>query len=93
MLDNSDTILSEKEALPNNNSLRGFDVVDKMKAWLEYACPGVVSCADILAIAAQESVALVMFSLIMFFFFSNKKLNFITSNCLGREEKAHSRKI
>ncbi|OAY28915.1 peroxidase E5 [Manihot esculenta] len=58
LLDNSDTILSEKEALPNNNSLRGFDVVDKMKAWLEFACPGVVSCADILTIAAQESVAL-----------------------------------
>ncbi|OAY28916.1 peroxidase A2 [Manihot esculenta] len=58
LLDNSATIESEKEALPNNNSARGFDVVDKMKGRLESACPGVVSCADILAVAAQESVAL-----------------------------------
>ena len=59
LLDNTDTIESEKEAVPNNNSARGFDVVDDMKAALENACPGIVSCADILAIAAEESVWLV----------------------------------
>uniref|UniRef100_A0A2P2IXZ1 Peroxidase n=1 Tax=Rhizophora mucronata TaxID=61149 RepID=A0A2P2IXZ1_RHIMU len=58
LLDNTATIQSEKEALPNNNSIRGFDVVDAMKSSLESSCPGVVSCADILAIAAEESVAL-----------------------------------
>nr|AAL85344.1 peroxidase [Ficus carica] len=56
LLDNSDTIVSEKEALGNNNSVRGFNVVDDIKTALENACPGVVSCADILAIAAEESV-------------------------------------
>ncbi|KAJ6387789.1 hypothetical protein OIU77_026376 [Salix suchowensis] len=56
LLDNTDTIESEKEAVPNNNSARGFDVVDDIKAALENACPGIVSCADILAIAAEESV-------------------------------------
>ena len=56
LLDNSATIESEKEAAPNNNSARGFDVVDNMKAALESACPGIVSCADILAIAAERSV-------------------------------------
>jgi peroxidase len=59
LLDNTDTIESEKEAAPNNNSARGFDVVDDMKAAVENACPGIVSCADILAIAAEESVCLV----------------------------------
>ncbi|KAK0598814.1 hypothetical protein LWI29_038210 [Acer saccharum] len=59
LLDNSATIVSEKEAIPNNNSLRGFDVVDRMKAALESVCPGVVSCADILTIASERSVFLV----------------------------------
>ena len=56
MLDDSATIVSEKGAIPNNNSLRGFNVVDNIKAAIERACPGVVSCADILALAAESSV-------------------------------------
>ncbi|KAH7565612.1 hypothetical protein JRO89_XS09G0234200 [Xanthoceras sorbifolium] len=58
LLDNSDTIVSEKDAPPNKDSVRGFDVVDRMKAALESACPGVVSCADILTIASERSVFL-----------------------------------
>ena len=50
---------SEKESPPNNGSARGFPVVDAVKAALEDSCPGVVSCADILAIAAEISVELV----------------------------------
>ncbi|KAK9683650.1 hypothetical protein RND81_10G156200 [Saponaria officinalis] len=56
LLDNSATIQSEKQAVPNNNSARGFEVVDHIKANLEKACPGVVSCADILAIIARDAV-------------------------------------
>ncbi|KAK7259557.1 hypothetical protein RIF29_25166 [Crotalaria pallida] len=50
--------LSEKSATPNNNSARGFDVVDNIKTAVENSCPGVVSCADILALAAEASVSL-----------------------------------
>ncbi|GAU43775.1 hypothetical protein TSUD_378000 [Trifolium subterraneum] len=55
LLNNTDTIVSEQQAFPNNNSLRGLDVVNKIKTRVEKACPDVVSCADILALAAEAS--------------------------------------
>lgn len=58
LLDNADGIASEKDANPNINSVDGFSVVDDIKTALENVCPGVVSCADILAIASQISVSL-----------------------------------
>ncbi|MCL7033655.1 hypothetical protein MKW94_009538 [Papaver nudicaule] len=58
LLDDSTAIHSEKNALPNVNSIRGFDVIDDIKSALENSCPGVVSCADILAVAAEASVSL-----------------------------------
>ncbi|KAJ1256061.1 hypothetical protein BS78_01G253400 [Paspalum vaginatum] len=58
LLDSVPGMPSEKTAAPNAGSARGFPVVDAAKAALEAACPGVVSCADILAIAAEISVEL-----------------------------------
>lgn len=59
LLDDSATIRSEKNAGPNKNSIKGFEVIDEIKAKLEQVCPQIVSCADILALAARGSTILV----------------------------------
>ncbi|GAA0138580.1 peroxidase [Lithospermum erythrorhizon] len=56
LLDDTPSFTGEKTAAANVNSVRGFDVIDSIKSQVEKKCPGVVSCADILAIAARDSV-------------------------------------
>ncbi|XP_006354189.1 lignin-forming anionic peroxidase-like [Solanum tuberosum] len=57
LLDNATGIVSEKGANPNVGA-GGFEIVDEIKTALENECPGVVSCADILALASEIGVVL-----------------------------------
>lgn len=56
LLDDTTTFRGEQTAGPNKGSVRGFNVVNQIKSKVEQLCPGVVSCADILAIVARDSV-------------------------------------
>ncbi|KAM6567455.1 hypothetical protein CsatA_026583 [Cannabis sativa] len=59
LLNDSDSIESEQNALQNKDSVRGFNVIEDAKSAVEKICPGVVSCADILAIAARDATVAV----------------------------------
>ncbi|GJN28481.1 hypothetical protein PR202_gb16610 [Eleusine coracana subsp. coracana] len=58
LLDDTPSFKGEKTAAPNNGSVRGFEVIDAIKSAVDKVCPGVVSCADILAIAARDGVVI-----------------------------------
>ncbi|XP_021732595.1 peroxidase 4-like [Chenopodium quinoa] len=58
LLDDTSSSTGEKTAIPNSGSLRGFEVIDQIKTAVEKACPGVVSCADVLTITARDSVVI-----------------------------------
>ncbi|KAI3792791.1 hypothetical protein L2E82_06682 [Cichorium intybus] len=56
LLDPVQNTTTEKTAGPNR-SVSGYDVIDEIKTALEAECPGIVSCADILALAARDAVS------------------------------------
>ncbi|CAM8997544.1 unnamed protein product [Rhodiola kirilowii] len=56
LLDDTKGFKGEKNAVQNRNSVRGYEVIDHIKSQVEKACPLTVSCADILTLAAKESV-------------------------------------
>ncbi|KAF8676690.1 hypothetical protein HU200_046869 [Digitaria exilis] len=58
LLDDTATFTGEKNAGPNANSVRGYEVIDAIKAQVEASCNATVSCADILALAARDAVNL-----------------------------------
>ena len=59
LLDDTPTFTGEKNAGANANSVRGYEVIDAIKTQVEAACKGIVSCADIVALASRDAVNLV----------------------------------
>ncbi|XP_009794257.1 peroxidase 27-like [Nicotiana sylvestris] len=58
MLNSTKNNQAERDAIPNQ-SLRGFQVINGVKSALENKCPGVVSCADIVALVARDAVSMI----------------------------------
>ncbi|XP_020529831.1 peroxidase 24 [Amborella trichopoda] len=56
LLNSTSNSTAEKDAGPNQ-SLTGFDILDRLKALIESQCLNTVSCADILALAARDAVS------------------------------------
>lgn len=61
LLDDAPNFIGEKNVPPNKNSSRGFEVIDEVKSAVEKVCPGTVSCADIVATVARDSVVMVSY--------------------------------
>ncbi|XP_021730743.1 peroxidase A2-like [Chenopodium quinoa] len=47
----------ERNAFPNQ-SLKGLEIIDRIKQALEAECPGVVSCSDIISLATRDAIIL-----------------------------------
>lgn len=55
----SPTNQAEKDSIPNL-TLRGYEIIDRVKSAIEMHCPGVVSCADIIALVSRDVVVQVI---------------------------------
>ncbi|KAI3440865.1 uncharacterized protein J3R85_002889 [Psidium guajava] len=55
LLNSTSSNQAERDS-PPNFTVRGFDFIDRVKSLLEAECPGIVSCADIVALVARDAI-------------------------------------
>ncbi|KAA8515536.1 hypothetical protein F0562_018853 [Nyssa sinensis] len=58
LLDSDDFSITSEMVSSRNFGIRDREMIGRIKSILEMECPGQVSCADIIALAAKESVSL-----------------------------------
>ncbi|KAK4490175.1 hypothetical protein RD792_000832, partial [Penstemon davidsonii] len=58
ILINDASVANPERGAYAHQGVGGFEQIEKAKLYLEYTCPGVVSCADIVALAARDAVVL-----------------------------------
>ncbi|KAL8497802.1 hypothetical protein ACS0TY_021221 [Phlomoides rotata] len=56
LIDNG--VETDEKHVFGHQGVRGFDVIKRAKSQLKAVCPQIVSCADILALAARDAVVL-----------------------------------
>ncbi|XP_010251891.1 PREDICTED: peroxidase 5-like [Nelumbo nucifera] len=56
LLDSVSGINPAEKVSMGNKGVQGFEVIDEAKAKIEAQCPNTVSCSDILAFAARDSI-------------------------------------
>jgi peroxidase len=57
----------KKNAAPNKNPAKGFEVIDTIKTSVEASCNATISSADILSLATRDGIALVSYPFNLFF--------------------------
>lgn len=87
LLDGSASGPSEQDA-PPNLSLRSqaFEIIDNLRERVHKECGSVVSCADIVALAARDSVYLVIEFCLRHKFYLERNIIYVTNYSTGGYE-------
>jgi peroxidase len=60
MISSTPNNIAKRDLCENNIAQNAFDAIVQVKKAVDSVCPRVVSCADIIALAARDAVRLVM---------------------------------